>query len=628
MGRKTQQSRLFQVANSGRARLAQRALLLTAFSASALACSAATGDGATFEEGASEDLGTTSEALMPVTPGARRVIQDLPASERKILADAILAFITPEILAEHANGHAWHQSNEGFFSFHHLFLNKLEAYLTANGLGRFVPLPMWKPNTQIPAEFLVLDPLVSGALNPNPNKAIPANLVNVCSQPFDTADALAAATNPWHGDVHIAVGGAMANISTSPGAPIFWLWHGFLDDLYHTYQACTTPRADVTADLAPADGSWGTWRKTVYCPPGEYAVSYKMRVEGSQGSGDDTSLNSVQLECKAPTGGPSWWVSSHNGFWGGWGATASCKNANSGAPTNFLDGARLRVEPSQGSGDDTGANDATFSCSQGDVINPGGGRGFGSWSNDAICPADSAVCGISVRTEDPQGSGDDTAMNGMRLKCCRVQQPVAACTSPFSESWTSTLGSASSGWTGDFGDPSVDTANRRLRVSYDDVVTKRGTFAGSYYMTHKLTLAGGTVFTPYPYVDGVLLPSIRRNANNMELGADRYGGDFWSTTPDGGFGGKLLSGLLTAKVTTYVQAQSKRLAMKVEAGGTTYRSGWTSAFTWPQTNSGIIRLVGENNSSVYSATDDAVYVGRVSGCSNLTDANVDAMYRQ
>ncbi len=613
-----------------------RYLLLAALGTSTLGCSGVPIEGDETAPGAAleasdEDIGSISEAFTAVRPGTRRTIQALSAADRTTLANAIVAFITQPILDEHINSTWHHAQSELFFSGHHGYLNKLENYLLANGLSQFVPVPMWNPGTAIPPEFLVLDPLVAGAgaLNPNPNMPPPSHLVNVCSEPYATAGDLAIAVeSPWHDQVHGAVGGAMSRLSTAPGAPIFWLWHGFLDEMYHTYQACMTPRSDVTATLAPADGSWGSWRNTVYCPPGEYATSFQMRVESSQGSGDDTSLNSVQLQCRAQSGGASWWISSHNGFWGSWGNVASCKNASTSAPTNFLDGARLRVEPSQGSGDDTGANDATFSCRQGDVINPGGGRSIGNWSSDATCPADSAICGISTRVEDRQGSGDDTAMNGIRLKCCRVEPVVAACSSPINESWSTPLTSTSSAWNTAWGDPFIDTANRRARLSLDDVLSRNAAFAGSYYITHKLTLSGGTVFTPYPYTDGVLLPSIRRSGNDMQFGGDRYGSVSWSNSEPAGFAGKFATGLLTARVTSYVQAQNKRMAVKVEAGGATYRSGWTAPFTWPQTNTGIIRFVGENNSSIFSGTDDFVYVGALSGCANLTDGNVDAIYNQ
>jgi hypothetical protein len=385
-------------------------------------------------------------------------------------------------------------------------------------------------------------------------------------------------------------------------------------------------RADLAAEIMPAAGSWGTWYGPKFCPANQFAVGYRMRVEGNQGSGDDTSLNAVQLECKPLNGSGSSWISPHDGYWGTWTAAARCANSNPNALNNFLSGARLRVEPSQGSGDDTGANDATFLCSGGGVINPGGGRTFGAWSSDATCPVNTAVCGISSRIEGP--TDDDTAMNGLRLMCCTLPAPVPDCRSSIQEPWTDSLGSEGSGWAAAWGDPMVDTVNHRLRLSNDDIVDRRSPLSGSYQVTYDLTLSGGTVFTPYVYVDGALLPSIRRAGNDMQFGGDRYGGEFWSDLDPAGFGGQRAAGVLSAKVTTYVKAEAKQMAMKVEAGGTTYRSGWTQAFTWPQTNTAMFRFVGQNNSAVYHGTDDYVYVGPLSGCAQYTDAEVDALYNR
>ena len=41
---------------------------------------------------------------------------------------------------------------------------------------------------------------------------------------------------------------------------------------------------------------------------------------------------------------------------------------------------------------------------------------FGLWSES--CPVNSAVCGIQARIEGPQGRGDDTALNNVKLFCC------------------------------------------------------------------------------------------------------------------------------------------------------------------------------------------------------------------
>jgi hypothetical protein len=58
-----------------------------------------------------------------------------------------------------------------------------------------------------------------------------------------------------------------------------------------------------------------------------------------------------------------------------------------------------------------------------------------------------------------------------------------------------------------------------------------------------------------------------------------------------------------------------------------YRSGWVTDFHWPQTNLGIMRYVGENNSGVAGGSD-LIYVGAVSGCQDLTDSAVDALFAQ
>ena len=73
-----------------------------------------------------------------------------------------------------------------------------------------------------------------------------------------------------------------------------------------------------------------------------------------------------------------------------------------------------------------------------------------------------------------------------------------------------------------------------------------------------------------------------------------------------------------------MKATAQAFAVKVTYGGHSYRSGWVSGFTWEKTNLGIMRYVGENNSSVYAG--DAVYVGPLSGCQKLPDASVQAEF--
>jgi hypothetical protein len=43
---------------------------------------------------------------------------------------------------------------------------------------------------------------------------------------------------------------------------------------------------------------------------------------------------------------------------------------------------------------------------------------FGEWEGPYFCAAGEFVCGMDFRLEAYQGSGDDTALNGVRVRCC------------------------------------------------------------------------------------------------------------------------------------------------------------------------------------------------------------------
>ena len=46
------------------------------------------------------------------------------------------------------------------------------------------------------------------------------------------------------------------------------------------------------------------------------------------------------------------------------------------------------------------------------------GSQWGNWLDDKSCPANSYVCGVNARVEDPQGKGDDTSVNELEFYCC------------------------------------------------------------------------------------------------------------------------------------------------------------------------------------------------------------------
>jgi hypothetical protein len=203
--------------------------------------------------------------------------------------------------------------------------------------------------------------------------------------------------------------------------------------------------------------------------------------------------------------------------------------------------------------------------------------------------------------------------------------PLSPNCTALAEDWTQPIG-AGSNWEIQFGDPRIDVANHRLVVTFDDFAAHTVDYQGGYYVRAEVNLQGSTVLTPYPYVAVTRLPSLRRARNGVELGGAKYGGgEVWTSDDWPGFSGIIIAGTTRVTVTTYVKAIAKALAVKVTYGGLTYRSGWVSGFTWSETNLGMLRYAGENNSRGSSASDE-VYVGPLSGCQGLSDTAVQAAF--
>ncbi|XP_027563092.1 vitelline membrane outer layer protein 1-like, partial [Neopelma chrysocephalum] len=98
---------------------------------------------------------------------------------------------------------------------------------------------------------------------------------------------------------------------------------------------------------------YGTWGPVVSCPPGEFLVSFKLKVEESRGIWDDTAANDLTMRCLEGASKKSWTLS-YRGSWGGW--SRPC------LPTMGICGLRTRVEGPGDSSDSTGLNDVQFFC--------------------------------------------------------------------------------------------------------------------------------------------------------------------------------------------------------------------------------------------------------------------------
>ncbi|XP_075703417.1 vitelline membrane outer layer protein 1-like [Rhinoderma darwinii] len=157
-------------------------------------------------------------------------------------------------------------------------------------------------------------------------------------------------------------------------------------------------------------GLWGYWGTVETCTSGSSARGFSLKVERFQGSGDDTALNGIKLYCCQPgSRTPINTITSTVSEWGDWTNIYWCPNGNL---INFS----LRVEPRQGSGDDTTANNMMMQCSDSSTLT---GEGmswgeYGGWSG--VCT--NGICGIKTKVEGNQRGGDDTALNDVQFECC------------------------------------------------------------------------------------------------------------------------------------------------------------------------------------------------------------------
>lgn len=191
--------------------------------------------------------------------GHRRDINSYSIVDRIDLKNCIMTYLSQQnpnwqqgdpiwekytIVKEHSepnNLGFWHNGKEvGFWTEHRNYIQRLEQWLLENGCSKFVPLPKWNPKNGIPDEFFKPEhnpwlPGFAPLQNQNPNMSHPPITEDICNK-FPTIDDYAANHDDFHGNVHVTIGGCMANIYTSPAAAIFWLWHAYVDEVYYCYQ--------------------------------------------------------------------------------------------------------------------------------------------------------------------------------------------------------------------------------------------------------------------------------------------------------------------------------------------------------------------------------------------------------
>lgn len=200
------------------------------------------------------------------------------------------------------------------------------------------------------------------------------------------------------------------------------------DDLEVTFPGRTDDRGLIRSAEAPD----GQWQRVADCPAGTWAAGFRQRVEPLDLAKDDKGLNAVQLVCRKPDGTGETRISSHDGRAGAWSQPQSCGTGR------FISEARIRLEeqpqlkprpasPGLIFRDRIGAADTRFRCNDNTETTrktellADNGIDRGRWSAWGSCPEKTAVCGIAVKMgDDAQRGQDDTALNGMQLRCCAL----------------------------------------------------------------------------------------------------------------------------------------------------------------------------------------------------------------
>lgn len=227
----------------------------------------------------------------------RRDLNSLTASERSTLVSLMQQYITSDVVEDHCN----YQRKTGnttldihndvnFLPFHRAYIEGMEDFLMLQGYPQFVPLPSWNPATAVPTEFRLVDANCSTAsvncnmnvtntpstdcstsINWAPNIARPRYLSlpvqsgtgnDLCDWPFTTGsgglsrimegETPNTPNSTYHNSVHTAMGGTMRYF-TSPGAPIFFCWHAYIDDMWKQFQCSCTNGGGKAVDLYMKD---------------------------------------------------------------------------------------------------------------------------------------------------------------------------------------------------------------------------------------------------------------------------------------------------------------------------------------------------------------------------------------
>jgi hypothetical protein len=186
-------------------------------------------------------------------------------------------------------------------------------------------------------------------------------------------------------------------------------------------------RLIVNGTATFGDGPFGTWDGCIeWCPNDYWAYAIDIKAESSQGGGDDTAMNGVRLHCYSGTDGQGpVMVTSTVGGSGSWRTAQTTNPFNPDNP--ITGGSLLIEWGQGSGDDTSVNALRFIDYNDQEVRYPQYVTSWGTWqtitdgSNNTprrICPTGSAVCGVLTKMEPNQGSNDDTRLNGVSVQCC------------------------------------------------------------------------------------------------------------------------------------------------------------------------------------------------------------------
>ncbi len=224
--------------------------------------------------------------------------------DRTMLYNLMIQYIDEDVMKMHCDEHddisgGMIHSDWDFLPFHRTYLEGLEDFLIAQGHPEFVPLPYWDPAIPAPQEFQV-DPDGPGPLVPgvHPDCASfdcdDGGDPDYCYNPIDwdpqndradypevnqpdlydhdmlptfpdgssMGDCCPTGLSrrieaPYHDETHRRMRngkpGSIMGWFRSPAAPIFWIWHAYVDDIWKEWEEQSPDPDPPTVDLYMKD---------------------------------------------------------------------------------------------------------------------------------------------------------------------------------------------------------------------------------------------------------------------------------------------------------------------------------------------------------------------------------------